>query len=158
MIHFFRSIFNDRPGDTRRKLTVLYAFLVAANLGAWIWAVMAFRGHPVLLASAVLAYTLGLRHAVDADHIAAIDNVTRKLMQEGKRPIGAGFFFSLGHSSVVTLIAMAVCCAAAALEAHFAALKQIGGIVGTVVSASYLFLLALFNLSILIAVVRTFRA
>jgi len=158
MTHFLRSIFNDRPGDTRRKLTALYAFLVAANVGAWIWAVLAFRGHPVLLASAVLAYTLGLRHAVDADHIAAIDNVTRKLMQEGKRPISVGFFFSLGHSTVVTLIAVAVCFAAAALESHFDAMKEIGGIVGTVISASYLFLLALFNLSILIAVYRTFRA
>src|SRR5471032_3503395 len=100
MIDFLRSLFDDRPGDTRRRLTALYALLAVANLGAWTWAVLAFRGHPVLLASAVLAYTLGLRHAVDADHIAAIDNVTRKLMQEGKRPIGAVFFFSLGHSSV----------------------------------------------------------
>jgi high-affinity nickel-transport protein len=99
-----------------------------------------------------------LRHAVDADHIAAIDNVTRKLMQEGKQPIGAGFFFSLGHSTVVTLMTLAVCVAAAALQSHVAALQSVGGVIGTVVSASYLFLLALFNLSILVSVYRTFRA
>ena len=66
-----------------------------------------FLGHAVLLGTALLAYGLGLRHAVDADHITAIDNVTRKLMQEGKRPIGAGFFFALGHSSVVIVAATA---------------------------------------------------
>ena len=62
---------------------------------------LTFRGHPVLLGTALLAYSFGLRHAVDADHIAAIDNVTRKLMQEGKRPVSVGFFFALGHSTVV---------------------------------------------------------
>ena len=158
MVRFLRSIFNDSPDRARGKLGALFGLLIAANVGAWVWAALAFHGHPTLLASAVLAYTLGLRHAVDADHIAAIDNVTRKLMQEGKRPVSAGFFFALGHSTVVTLIAVAVCFAAAALESHFDAMKGIGGIVGTVISASYLFLLALFNLSILIAVHRTFRA
>lgn len=158
MTSFVRSIFDDRPDDTRSKLIALYAFLIAANIGAWIWAIVALHGHPTLFASAVLAYTLGLRHAVDADHIAAIDNVTRKLMQENKQPISAGFFFSLGHSSVVTLIAIAVCAAAAALQSHFDVMKSVGGVIGPMVSASYLFLLALFNLSILISVYRTFRA
>lgn len=158
MIDLIRSIFDDRASGMRGKLAVLAGFLVAANAGAWLWALIALRGHPALLASAVLAYTLGLRHAVDADHIAAIDNVTRKLMQENKRPISAGFFFSLGHSSVVTLMALAVCVAAAALETHVAALRSIGGIVGPVISASYLFLLALFNLAILVPVCRSFLA
>jgi high-affinity nickel-transport protein len=71
------------------------------NAGSWIWAVMAFCGHPVLLGTAVLAYSLGLRHAVDADHIAAIDNVTRKMMQAGSRPVAVGLLFSLGHSTIV---------------------------------------------------------
>src|SRR5476649_1681539 len=126
---FFRKFFDKPAGDLRRALAGLYAVLILANTGVWIWAFALFVHQPIFLGTALLAYTLGLRHAVDADHIAAIDNVTRKLMQEGKRPITVGFFFALGHSSVVTLIAMAVCCAAAALEAHFAALKQIGGIV-----------------------------
>ena len=68
---------------------------------AWLWALVAFRHYPLLLGTSLLAYSLGLRHAVDADHIAAIDNVTRKLMQEGKRPLFVGFFFSLGHSTIV---------------------------------------------------------
>src|SRR6201985_1742406 len=125
MIHFLRSIFDDRPGDTRRKLTALYAFLVADNVGAWIWAVLAFRGHPVLLASAVLAYTLGLRHAVDADHIAAIDNVTRKLMQEGKRPVAVGLMFSLGHSTIVVLGSIAIASTALTLQHHIQVFRSI---------------------------------
>ena len=158
MLQFILSVFNDRASDMRRKLGALYGLLFAANVGVWAWAVLALHGHPALLASAVLAYTLGLRHAVDADHIAAIDNVTRKLMQEGKQPISVGFFFSLGHSTIVTLMAVAVCIAAAALQSHFAAMKSVGGVISTLISASYLFLLALFNLSILLAVYRTFRA
>ena len=147
-----------RPDRLRWRIAGIYAVLLIANAGAWLWAVLAFRDHPVLLASAVLAYTLGLRHAVDADHIAAIDNVTRKLMQEGKRPIAVGFFFSLGHSTVVMLIAVAVCCAAAALQSPVR--RDEGnrrhrrhrrlGVVPVFAGAV--------NLSILIAVVRTFRA
>jgi len=81
----------------------IYAVLIAANLSAWAWALIAFAHQPILLGTALLAYSLGLRHALDADHIAAIDNVTRKLMQEGKRPLSVGLFFSLGHSTVVAL-------------------------------------------------------
>ena len=87
----------------RAPLIGIYGWLVAANLAAWAWAFLMFHGQPLLLGTALLAYGFGLRHAVDADHIAAIDNVTRKLMQEGKRPIGVGFFFALGHSTVVVL-------------------------------------------------------
>ena len=71
----------------------MYAFLIAANVAAWAWAFASFRHYPLLLGTALLAYGFGLRHAVDADHIAAIDNVTRKLMQEGKRPVGVGLIF-----------------------------------------------------------------
>lgn len=159
--HPFRliaSIFNDEATDVRRKTVALYAILIAANAGAWIWALAAFRDHPVLLASAVLAYTLGLRHAVDADHIAAIDNVTRKLMAEGKRPVAVGFFFSLGHSTVVTLMSIGIAIAAAALQSHFGEMKAVGGLIGTSVSALFLFLLAFFNLLILASVWRAFRA
>ena len=91
MRHFTR-LFDDDGVGPRGKTTALYAILIAANLAAWSWAGAAFGSDPVLLGTALLAYGLGLRHAVDADHIAAIDNVTRKLMQDGKRPIGVGFF------------------------------------------------------------------
>jgi high-affinity nickel-transport protein len=88
-------------GAPRARIGRLYAGLIAFNLAVWIWSLWAFHAQPVLLGAAILAYTFGLRHAVDADHIAAIDNVTRKLMQSGERPIGVGLFFSLGHSTVV---------------------------------------------------------
>ena len=87
---------------------VLVTLLLAANVAAWIWAWQAFAGHPVRLGTALLAWVFGLRHAVDADRIAAIDNVVRKLMQDGKRPVDAGFFFSLGHSTVVILASLAI--------------------------------------------------
>src|SRR5258706_3447943 len=97
------GLFDDGPDSLRSRIVGIYCLLFLFNAGSWIWAVMAFDGHPALLGTAFLAYSLGLRHAVDADHIAAIDNVTRKLMQEGKRPVAMGFLFSLGHSTVVVL-------------------------------------------------------
>jgi high-affinity nickel permease len=97
MIHLLRTLFNDEPGGTKAKIVAIYAVLLAGNLGAWIWALAAFHRFPVILGTAFLAYSFGLRHAVDADHIAAIDNVTRKLMQQGKRPVTVGLMFSLGH-------------------------------------------------------------
>ena len=90
-----RSIFDDGIGELRFKAAGLYAIVIAANIAAWLWALAAFHDHPILLGTALLAYGLGLRHAVDADHIAAIDNVTRKLMQQGKRPVAVGLMFSL---------------------------------------------------------------
>src|SRR3979411_1864591 len=86
---FLRS-FNDGAADLRGKIIGLYGLLIAVNVAAWAWALSAFHDYPVLLGTAFLAYSFGLRHAVDADHIAAIDNVTRKLMQEGKRPVSVG--------------------------------------------------------------------
>src|SRR5580692_1863718 len=106
------KLFNDNGDNLREKVIGVYALLFAVNIAAWAWALVALRNYPVLLGAAMLAYTFGLRHAFDADHIAAIDNVTRKLMQEEKRPISVGFFFSLGHSTVViiasVLVALAV--------------------------------------------------
>jgi len=83
----------------RNRVIGFCGFLTCVNIGAWIWAILAFHNKPLLLGTALLAYAFGLRHAVDADHIAAIDNVTRKLMQEGKRPVSVGFFFALGRAS-----------------------------------------------------------
>src|SRR5579864_5224677 len=94
-------VFNDNPKDIRDKIISIYAFLIVINIFVWIISLSLF-GHSVfLLGLAITAYTFGLRHAVDADHISAIDNVTRKLMQEKKHPIAVGFFFSLGHSTIV---------------------------------------------------------
>jgi nickel/cobalt transporter (NiCoT) family protein len=95
-------IFSDSGTNLRGKVLGIYVLLITANVAAWLWALAAFHTYPVLLGTGFLAYTFGLRHAFDADHIAAIDNVTRKLMQEGKRPVAVGLFFSLGHSTIVT--------------------------------------------------------
>ncbi len=142
--------------DFKVKTLALYAFLIAANVVAWAWAFIAFRHYPVLLGTAVLAYSFGLKHAVDADHIAAIDNVTRKLMNEGARPTGVGFFFSLGHSTVVAL-ASAALALGAGLMARLHAFKDIGGLIGTSVSAAFLFAIAIANIFILVGVYRAFE-
>jgi len=144
------------PGVLRRRVIGIYGLLAAFNIGAWVWAFIAFHGHPLLLSTGLLAYGFGLRHAVDADHIAAIDNVTRKLMQDGQRPVSVGFFFALGHSVVVLLVAAAVAATAAALEARFESWKDVGGIVSTSVSAVFLFLIAGMNIIILRGVWRAF--
>src|ERR1700743_30348 len=106
---------DDEPVGLRRKTIAVYAVLILINALAWLWALVEFRDYPVLLGTASLAYTFGLRHGVDPDHIAAIDNVTRKLMQEGKRPLYAGFFFALGHSTVVVIASVLIALSVAAL-------------------------------------------
>ncbi|MCU1493192.1 MAG: hoxN 1 [Acidimicrobiaceae bacterium] len=109
----------------------------------------------------LLAYTLGMRHAFDADHIAAIDNTTRKLMSEGKRPISVGFFFSLGHSSVVFALAVLLNFGIRALDAQVrnggSGLHQVTNVVGTSVSGFFLYLIAALNVVVLVSIVRVFR-
>jgi high-affinity nickel-transport protein len=152
-----RRLLAGQPGSLRRSIVGIYALLALANLAAWTWAVLVFREHPVLLGTALLAYGFGLRHAVDADHIAAIDNVTRKLMQEGKRPVSVGLYFALGHSTVVVLAAAGVAGTATALAGSFERFKEVGGIIGTGVSALFLFAIAAANVVVLRAVWRAFQ-
>ena len=152
------EIFDDKPAALKAKTAFLYFVLVSVNVLAWLWAFVQFRDQPILLGTASLAYTFGLRHAVDPDHIAAIDNVTRKLMQEGKRPISAGFFFALGHSTVVIIASLVVALSVGALKANFAWFKTVGGMIGTGVSAAFLLVIALINALILISVYRAFTA
>lgn len=157
MISQFAKVFSDSSTEVRSKLFGIYSLLIALNVLAWTWAVVAFRNHPLLLGTALLAYGFGLRHAVDADHIAAIDNVTRKLMQEKKRPVAVGFFFSLGHSTVVVLASVAVAITASAMQTRFDHYKEIGGVIGTLVSALFLFAIALMNLIILKSIHSAWR-
>jgi high-affinity nickel-transport protein len=156
MFTFLKTAVDDASSDQRTKIGALYAFLLLGNALVWAWAVIALAGRPTLLGTAVLAYVLGLRHAVDADHIAAIDNVVRKLMQEGKRPIAVGLFFSLGHSLIVALAVAAIATAAFALRRHFHEFKLIGGIIGTGASAFFLLAIAAINLVVLRGVWRSF--
>lgn len=158
MSGFFSNFLHDGAGDLRRRIFSIYAFLITANIGVWIWAFAVLGDNPVLLGTALLAYTFGLRHAVDADHIAAIDNVTRKLMQEGKRPVATGFFFSIGHSTIVVGMTIGIAFAAAAVQHGVEAFREIGGMISTCVSAFFLFTIAALNIVILVSVYRTFQA
>jgi high-affinity nickel-transport protein len=141
----------------RAPLIGIYGWLVAANLAAWAWVFLMFHDQPLLLGTALLAYGFGLRHGVDADHIAAIDNVTRKLMQEGKRPIAVGFFFSLGHSTSVVLASVAIAATALIFKQEFDSIHEVGGVIGTVVSSFFLLAIAVMNIAILLGVYRTFQ-
>ena len=139
------------------RIVALFTALIAANVAAWAWAIAAFHDYPVLLGTALLAYSFGLRHAVDADHIAAIDNVTRKLLQTGQRSATVGLYFSLGHSTVVVLASLLIALGAGALNARFASVRELGGLIGTSVSALFLYAIAIANLFILAGVYRTFQ-
>ena len=155
--HALSSFFGDGSNNLRTKVAGIYLLLIAANAAAWIWALATFRQYPALLGTAFLAYSLGLRHAVDADHLAAIDNVTRKLMQDGKRPVAVGLFFSLGHSTIVVLASVAIAAAATASKGRFDTFQSVGGVIATLVSALFLLAIAAMNVVILGIVYRTFR-
>ncbi len=138
------------------SLVPTYIGLALANLAAWIWAYVAFADRPALLAMALLAYVFGLRHAVDADHIAAIDNVVRKLVQENKRAEHVGLYFSLGHATVVVLATAAVASAATHFQAFIEEVARIGAFVGAATSATFLLIVGVLNLLVLRGIWRAF--
>jgi len=137
-------------------LVLLFGGLIAANIAAWIWAFAAFGDRPTVMATALLAWVFGLRHAVDADHIAAIDNVVRKLMQAGGAPRSVGLYFALGHSTVVLVATMLLALGVVSLGGD-SLLREIGGFIGTSVSALFLLVIAAINLAIFVSLWRTFR-
>jgi nickel/cobalt transporter (NiCoT) family protein len=151
----------------RRSLRGMFGFIALLHIVGWGLLVYASSRHYHLqsktvlgVGTGVLAYTLGMRHAFDADHIAAIDNTTRKFMSEGKRPMSVGFFFSLGHSSIVFTLTVLLGLGAHALGAQVrndnSSLHHYGGLVGTVVSGGFLYLIAILNLVILIGIIKLF--
>lgn len=158
MQKYLKNIFSDHSGCLRKKITGIYSLLILYNVFVWLWAFYSLHNNPLLFSTAVLAYTFGLRHAVDIDHIAAIDNVTRKLMQEGKQPLTAGLFFSLGHSTVVIIATVCVALTTATLmQSNFARWQEIGGMVCISISAVFLILIALINLLIFISIFKIFQ-
>lgn len=140
-------------GILRSKVGRIYGVLVLLNLGAWLWAILAFHSQPAILGIGLVVYGLGLRHALDADHIAAIDNVTRKLRRENKPAVSVGFFFALGHSLIVILGTLAVVSAATWL----AAFRPLGATIATAASALFLLLVAVMNGFIFISVYQRYR-
>jgi len=131
--------------------------LAAANALVWLWVWVAFDGHPALVGTAVLAYGLGLRHAVDADHIAAIDNATRKMMEGGRRPVTLGMFFSLGHSAVVFALTFAVAVTTAAFATLIEPIRAYASVVGAALSLLFLVAIAAANVVTLVSLVRALR-
>ena len=117
-------------GNGFGSVSGLFVVLIALNIAAWAWALVVCQGRPALLGTALLAWVFGLRHAVDADHIAAIDNTVRKLMQQGERPVTTGLFFSLGHSTVVFVAVALLAATTAALKDDLASFRSYGGVIG----------------------------
>ncbi len=157
MRNILGRILNDQSPEVRAKVISMYVVLIIFNIIVWGLTLLASTQYSFLLPTGLLAYSFGLRHGVDADHIAAIDNVTRKLMQEGKRPVAVGFFFSLGHSTIVILLSAGLAVAATAIQSNMPQLRAVGGLVGTLVSAVFLFIIGFINLLVLIELFKMFR-
>ncbi len=150
-----------------RRMAAMFGVVALLHIVGFTLLIAAANGHYALdaktsfgIGTGTLAYTLGLRHAFDADHISAIDNTTRKLMAEGKRPLGVGFFFSLGHSSVVFALAVLLGLGVKALGSQVrddnSSLHHYTGLIGTTVSGSFLLLIALLNVIVLVSIVKVF--
>jgi high-affinity nickel-transport protein len=154
-------------GDRRRALGMVAAIAIVNALGWGIFVLeilpqhFAFGGLGVGIGVAVTAWTLGARHGFDADHIAAIDNCTRKLMADGKRPLGTGFFFAVGHSSIIMIVGVGITIAAKAVYSAVvtpnSGIESAGGVAGTAMSATFLWIIAALNLVVLAGIVRVFR-
>jgi nickel/cobalt transporter (NiCoT) family protein len=169
-----RRIGADLSGHEWGRLIAMFGFILAINAAGWgiyVLAVMPHhfnyqgeggsRGLGVGLGVAITAWFLGFRHAFDADHISCIDNTTRKLMADGKRPLGSGFFFSFGHSTIVVLVGVGITIAARAVFGAVvnpgSAYETAGGAAGTLVSAAFLYLIAVLNLIVLAGIAKVFR-
>lgn len=156
MLTTLKRLGGESAPDFKARLVTICGLLALLNIGAWLWALVAFHSQPALLGIALLIYGLGLRHAVDADHIAAIDNVTRKLMQMKQRPVAVGFFFAMGHATIVVVVA-ALVASAATLLARFQSFHAIGSTLSTGISALFLLAIAAMNIVIFIGVYRNYR-
>jgi high-affinity nickel-transport protein len=164
----FRSVRGCLTGPEWRRVMAMFGFIAMLHIIGFVLLFAAVHGRYHLgadkttfgLGTGVLAYTLGLRHAFDADHISAIDNTTRKLMSEGKRPMGVGFFFSLGHSSIVFILAVLLNFGIKALDAQVrtsgSGLHHYTGLIGTTISGAFLMIIAVLNLVVLVSIVKVF--
>jgi len=180
-----RNVLDGGPGRLRRMgaelsgrewwhMVAMFGFIVALNAAGWgIYLLVVMPHHfdyrgdgtspglGVGLGVAITAWFLGFRHAFDADHISCIDNTTRKLMADGKRPLSGGFFFSFGHATIVMAVGVGITVAARAVFGAVvnpsSAYETAGGTIGTVVSAGFLYLIALLNLIVLAGIFKVFR-
>ena len=139
-----------------RAVRIILA-LVLVNLVVWVIVGIVLHSHPLLASSALLSFTFGLRHALDADHISAIDLMTRRLIASGSIPVTVGMWFSLGHSTIVVITCVVVAATSGALEKRFQGFRNVGGVIGTAVSAGVLLLLGVGNTWILLKLVQKMK-
>jgi high-affinity nickel-transport protein len=144
-------------GNEKVKIAIIFAVLIGITAFGFSAAFVIGKIAVVLAGLGIVAYVFGLRHGVDADHIAAIDNTTRKLMQEGKRPCTVGMWFSLGHSTVVVALIVALVFATRAITSNIAALQSTGAVIGTLVSGSFLWIIGFINAVIVIGIYKIFQ-
>jgi high-affinity nickel-transport protein len=153
----FASVYRQTPPAFRKRIIILFSTLGILNIGIWFITLISAQSYPPLFGLVTLAYGFGLRHAVDADHIAAIDNTTRKLMQDGKRPVGVGFFFSLGHSTVVIALTLLVAVSASYVKYNLPFFQATGTYIGATVSSIFLLLIGIINFIALIEIIALWR-
>jgi high-affinity nickel-transport protein len=139
------------------RLSAFACAVGALHVAGWGLFLYYSRTQPALAGLGTLAYSFGLRHAFDADHIAAIDNTTRRFLQQGKRPLGVGFFFSLGHSTIVFVLAAGLALATKSVGSAIPALQSYGTYIGAGVSGTFLWIIGVLNLFVLVDIVRIFR-
>ena len=139
------------------RLAGFYGFIALLHALGWGLYLHHAAGHPALVGLGLAAYMFGLRHAFDADHIAAVDDTVRYLLQKGKKPLGIGFFFSLGHSTVVLVLAIGIAFAAAAVKESLPEIKNIGGLIGASVSGVFLWIIGILNLLVLLDILKVWQ-
>ena len=144
-------------GSERIRLAGLYGSIGLLHVLGWGLYLHFAHRHAALVGLGLAAYMFGLRHAFDADHIAAVDDTVRYLMQQGRRPLGIGFFFSLGHATIVLGLALGICFAARAVKVHLPGLKEIGSLIGTSVSGLFLWLIGILNLIVLLDILNVWK-
>ena len=148
---------HNLTGNEKAKIAIIFSVLIAVTAFGFTAAFVIGKIAVVLAGLGIVAYVFGLRHGVDADHIAAIDNTTRKLMQEGKRPLTVGMWFSLGHSTVVVALIVGLVVATRAVAGNLGALQSVGATVGTLISGSFLWIIGFINAVIVIGIYKIFQ-
>jgi len=136
------------------RLGGLYGFIIFLHILGWGLYLHFANGYTSLVGLGVVAYLFGLRHAFDADHISAVDDTVRYMLQKGKQPLGVGFFFSLGHSSIVLGLAVAIAFSANAVKQHLPQLQNLGGVIGASVSGVFLWIIGILNLLVLLDIIK----
>jgi nickel/cobalt transporter (NiCoT) family protein len=139
------------------RLSVLYGFIGVLHALGWGTYLHYAGRYPQLVGLGFVAYMFGLRHAFDADHIAAVDDTVRYMLQKGKKPLGVGFFFSLGHSTVVLALAIGIAFAATAVKSELPQLKNMGAVIGAGVSGTFLWIIGILNLLVLLDILRIWQ-